>query len=99
MVRLFVHRHLDGDVRKVVVDGFVRERGDGGVVFRVLVVLDDRADSEGDVLDELHAEEEGDGEEQGEDRDECESDEIIVKRPLLNEDIDTLAHEIYNPTM
>ena len=40
---LFVHRHLDGNVRKVAIDDHVRYRLHRGVVLRVLVILGDWA--------------------------------------------------------
>ena len=54
---LLVHRHLDGDMREVVIDDLARPGLDGGVVLRVLVVLRDRAYAHSDVLDNLEREE------------------------------------------
>jgi len=42
---LFIHRHLDGDVREALVDGFVGARLERGVVFAVGVEVRDGADT------------------------------------------------------
>ena len=55
--RFFVNRHLDRDVRKIVIDTFVRFGGYCTVVLAVLMELGNRTNHEGQVGDNLQREE------------------------------------------
>lgn len=53
----FIHWHLNGDVREVVIDGLVRAWLDRRVVLGISVELRDGADAHGDVLHYLNCKE------------------------------------------
>lgn len=54
-----VDGHLNGDMRKGVVDGWVGKRGDSGIIATVLVILGNGANSKGNGLYDLQGEELG----------------------------------------
>jgi hypothetical protein len=107
---LLVHGALDGDVRQRIVDGRVRLGLDGRVERRVLVVLLDGPDDEGDVAHEQkncgrgreqwkvtkgdRLAYDGDTEDDGEGGDEGKARCVTIERILLEQNADTGETEV-----
>ena len=72
-----------------------RGRWDRGVILGILVYMSDGTDRNGDSIDDLNAEKEGDAKDEGNGDEKGKSNIIVVKSPFHNDNLDARSEEIW----